>query len=137
MLLCDVDHFKLVNDRYGHQVGDEVLQEVAARLQLAVRHKDFVGRYGGEEFLIVLNQCRPSDVAESADRIRRSICDTPITTSAGPLTVSISLGANSIPQGNSYPTIESIIREADLKLYEAKAAGRNRTCVVESAAIAA
>ena len=138
VLLCDVDHFKSVNDRYGHQVGDEVLQEVAARLQLAVRHKDFVGRYGGEEFLIVLNQCRPSDVAESADRIRRSICDAPIMTSAGPLTISMSLGANAVPQGSSsYPTIESIIRDADLMLYEAKAAGRNRTCVVDAAAIAA
>jgi two-component system cell cycle response regulator len=137
VLLCDVDHFKSINDRFGHQVGDEVLQEIASRLQLAVRHKDFVGRYGGEEFLIVLNQCRPEDLPESAERVRRMICEVPVQTSAGMINVSISLGANAVPQGSSYPTINMIVKEADLALYEAKAKGRNRVCLVQPTSVAA
>ena len=136
VLLCDVDHFKIINDTYGHPVGDEVLQEIAVRLQGAVRGKDFVGRYGGEEFLIVLNRCRAEDLVEGAERIRRSICEMPIMTQAGPLAVTLSLGASAVQESSSYSTLELLVKEADRALYEAKAAGRNCVRLVECAMVA-
>ncbi len=135
ILLCDVDHFKSINDGYGHQTGDEVLQQIARRLQAAVRSKDHVGRYGGEEFLIVLNHCRPVDLPDSADRIRRCISDRPFETRAGALNVTLSLGANAISPQSVYPSIEAMIKDADLALYDAKAAGRNRVSLVKSTAV--
>ena len=92
VLLCDIDHFKQVNDTYGHAVGDEVLREVARRLQGAVRSYDFVGRYGGEEFLIILNSCEPTSALTRAEQMRETIAKQEVITDGGALRVTQSVG---------------------------------------------
>ena len=125
VILGDLDHFKSVNDTYGHLVGDQVLREVARRLLLSVRSYDFVGRYGGEEFLTVLNNCDPDAVLARAEQIRNNICTRPVHTDSGPLEVTMSLGAlRSCDWGHR--TAEDLINEADSALYTAKTEGRNR-----------
>uniref|UniRef100_E6QMD7 Response regulator receiver modulated diguanylate cyclase n=1 Tax=mine drainage metagenome TaxID=410659 RepID=E6QMD7_9ZZZZ len=126
LLLCDIDHFKNINDKYGHQTGDEVLEEVSTRLLCGVRSHDAVGRYGGEEFLILLSGCSGEHLKERAECIRRYICDSPFLTNNGPISVSMSVGALAIENwGKSIP-IEQYLKQADMALYRAKAAGRNR-----------
>ncbi|HEV2646276.1 MAG TPA: GGDEF domain-containing protein [Acidobacteriaceae bacterium] len=124
LLLVDVDHFKLVNDGLGHLVGDEVLREVARRLTEAVRSYDFVGRYGGEEFLLVLSNCDNGNPLERAEEIRKSICSTPIVSSRGTMHVTVSIGVLTSSDWSSMST-EEMLRQADTALYIAKAAGRN------------
>ena len=123
-LLGDLDHFKNVNDTYGHLVGDQVLREVARRLLLSVRSYDFVGRYGGEEFLIVLNNCRPDSAMARAEEIRKAICTRPIQTDAGLLGITMSLGVLLSSDWGRRPADE-LLREVDAALYAAKTAGRN------------
>ncbi len=132
VLLCDVDHFKRFNDTHGHLVGDQVLQQVAARLASSVRAVDYVGRYGGEEFLIVLNGCRVEDLPKQAERVRRSVIDEPFKTDAGPLAVSVSIGGTTLHEGGPALTLEQAVKEADMALYQAKAEGRNRVCLAEA-----
>jgi diguanylate cyclase (GGDEF)-like protein len=126
IIMADVDHFKRINDTYGHLVGDVVLQEVAQRLAAAVRCYDFVGRYGGEEFLILVPGCQREDLISSAERLRRCIADRPIATVAGPVLVTMSFGAVSA-EGGLDP--EALLRAADSALYDAKSGGRNRVAV--------
>jgi two-component system cell cycle response regulator len=123
ILLADVDHFKHVNDTLGHVVGDEVLMEIANRLLAAVRSYDFVGRYGGEEFLVVLNNCDPAFAPLRAEEIRKSISNRVIQTAKGPLTLTMSLGLLLSSEWGKKP-IEELLHEVDIALYEAKAAGR-------------
>jgi diguanylate cyclase (GGDEF)-like protein len=126
VLLGDLDHFKSVNDRYGHLVGDEVLREVAKRLLWAVRSYDFVGRYGGEEFLVVLNNCDTTHAFARAEEIRYAIANLPVQTDRGPLPVTMSLGVLSSRDWDLH-LVEEVLQEVDAALYEAKAAGRNCT----------
>jgi two-component system cell cycle response regulator len=125
VLLGDLDHFKSVNDTHGHLVGDQVLREVARRLLLSVRSYDFVGRYGGEEFLIVLNNCRPDSAMARAEEIRKIICTRPVQTDAGLLGITMSLGVLLSSDWGRRPADE-LLREVDGALYAAKNAGRNR-----------
>src|SRR5438094_7421322 len=85
ILMCDLDHFKSVNDTYGHVTGDDVLRETAKRLLGSVRSSDFVGRYGGEEFLIVLNNCKPAFAFARAEEICKAISQKPMPSSSGPI----------------------------------------------------
>jgi diguanylate cyclase (GGDEF)-like protein len=124
VLLADIDHFKLVNDAHGHVVGDELLREVARRLLGSVRSYDFVGRYGGEEFLLILNNCDSSLALDRAEEIRESICRDPIRTSAGAFPVTTSIGVLASREWGSME-VEEILREVDGALYRAKAGGRN------------
>jgi two-component system cell cycle response regulator len=125
ILLGDVDHFKNVNDTLGHIAGDEVLKEVARRMVASVRSYDYVGRYGGEEFLVVLNNCDASDQLLRAEQIRRAIASEPVETIQGPIPVTMSLGVLSSRDWGLRP-VEELLQEADVALYKAKAAGRNR-----------
>jgi len=130
VLMADLDHFKQVNDTYGHLVGDAVLQEVARRLMATVRSYDFVGRYGGEEFLIILPGCNHSDLMAGAERLRRTIADRPIETSAGELAMTLSLGCVSArSDGEGLQSCTALLRSADTALYAAKAGGRNQVAV--------
>jgi two-component system cell cycle response regulator len=130
LMMADVDHFKRINDTYGHLVGDIVLKEVAGRLAEAVRAYDSVGRYGGEEFLVIVPGCKPGDLAASAERLRRSIADSKVETSAGPLAVTLSIGiASGSDDGDGLRESEQLLRAADTALYAAKAEGRNRVGV--------
>ena len=126
VIMLDIDHFKRVNDNHGHLTGDVVLREVAARLLGAVRSYDFVGRYGGEEFLLVLPDCGPEDVTGSAERVRDAVGDTPVLLAGLEIAVTVSLGATVAEPGIS---AEELVRRADVALYRAKNAGRNRTAV--------
>ncbi len=120
MLLLDIDHFKNVNDTYGHQAGDALLCRLSAVLTDNVRKDDFIVRFGGEEFLIVLRELPLQDAVSIAERIRIQVenCDwTPKFT--------VSCGVCSFANGNRF---ESVIKTVDDKLYEAKNSGRNRTC---------
>ena len=124
ILMCDLDHFKSVNDTYGHLVGDDVLRETAKRLLASVRSYDFVGRYGGEEFLVVLNNCNPSYALARADEIRKAIAQKPVMSSCGLIPITMSLGLL-LNQEWGRRSAEDLLHEADVALYEAKAAGRN------------
>lgn len=125
ILLADLDHYKNVNDRYGHPVGDQVLREIARRFVHAVRAYDLVGRYGGEEFLLILGGCPATEAMARADQLRQSIEASSIATSCGPIAVTISIGV--LPaQEWAYPPIEDVLREVDVALYAAKTEGRNR-----------
>jgi two-component system, cell cycle response regulator len=124
VMLGDLDHFKGVNDAYGHIVGDEVLREVARRLLTSARSYDFVGRYGGEEFLIVLNNCDSSQAVARAEEVRIGIASRPIQTARGPLSVTMSLGILASREWD-LDLVEEILSETDQALYRAKADGRN------------
>ena len=146
ILMADIDHFKNINDTLGHQAGDRVLMEVAQRIVQMTRSSDFAGRYGGEEFLIILPGCSLADGLVRAEEFRQAIYGTPISVSTdlmrtvaggnglevteatGLLRVSCSFG---IAAGTAQPVSELLIHEADQALYSAKRAGRNRVYVRE------
>ena len=124
VMMCDIDHFKRVNDENGHAAGDDVLREVARRLQTSVRSYDMVGRYGGEEFLVVLNKCDPSSAVARAENLRNAVAAKPILLPTKPLTVTISVG---VALTTDFPNrdTDDILHASDMALYAAKAAGRN------------
>jgi two-component system, cell cycle response regulator len=132
LLLCDVDHFKQVNDTYGHLTGDIVLENVANRLSCSVRAYDAVGRYGGEEFLIVLSDCDKANAAVRAEAIREAISAVPITVGNTSIRVSISIGAITCQNWAASMPVERALAQADQALYKAKADGRNRTVFAEN-----
>jgi diguanylate cyclase (GGDEF)-like protein len=124
VIMADLDHFKRINDTYGHRVGDIVLREVAKRIQEATRRYDLVGRVGGEEFLIILPGCDEASASEFAERIRLAVSGNSIDTPAGPLAVTISIGATT--WSNDNPAIPHLLWEtADQALYRVKQNGRN------------
>ncbi len=125
VLLTDIDHFKKVNDTHGHQAGDAVLQETAHRMKSAIRAYDSMGRYGGEEFLIVLPGCDGEDAVHQAERIREAIAGPSYSYGGAVFTSTCSVGVSWRSCASSDDAAE-LIREADLALYRAKAAGRNR-----------
>jgi two-component system cell cycle response regulator len=124
VMLGDLDQFKNVNDTYGHAVGDEVLRETAKRLLASVRSYDLVGRYGGEEFLIVLNNCDSSQAVLRAEEVRNGIASHPVQTKRGPLPITMSLGVLASGDWNLH-LVEEVLSEADSALYQAKTDGRN------------
>lgn len=125
-LMLDVDHFKRINDTYGHLTGDAVLKEVAQRITRVVRVYDWVGRYGGEEFLVVLPNCNREQIKPTAERIRSMVSSHPVLAAGAEMRVSLSIGASVYTAGAISPT--QILSEADAALYRAKNNGRN--CVV-------
>jgi two-component system cell cycle response regulator len=128
VVMLDTDHFKGVNDVFGHPVGDQVLKEIARRMLSSVRSYDGVGRYGGEEFLVLLPACDLAGARERAEHLRAAIAERPIETSEGPVPLTASLGVLSTA---SWPEADgaSILRAVDAALYRAKAEGRNRIVV--------
>lgn len=125
VMMIDLDHFKQVNDEHGHLVGDDVLSESAARIKGVLRNVDFVGRYGGEEFLAVLPRCEPDFALEVAERMRAAVSSKPIASADQFLHVTASIGLAIVASSNRLPA-ESLLHEADLALYRAKEAGRNQ-----------
>ncbi|MGB8541733.1 MAG: diguanylate cyclase [Candidatus Acidiferrales bacterium] len=126
IVLLDVDHFKQVNDTHGHLCGDAVLQEVVRRITATVRAYDTVGRYGGEEFLVVAPSSDASNVLGLAERIRRAVEAQPISTEAGDISITVSLGA-AVSSGAAPVDPEIMLSTADEALYRAKEGGRNRS----------
>lgn len=124
LLLLDLDHFKEVNDTYGHPVGDEVLKETARRLQHGVRSYDFVGRYGGEEFLIAFPGASRELLCRRAEAIRKVVCNAPVHVKDGEVPISLSIGAVVAVGGKQ--SASEMVAVADVGLYKAKDSGRNR-----------
>ncbi|MGC9974646.1 MAG: diguanylate cyclase [Gaiellaceae bacterium] len=125
VLLCDLDHFKLINDKHGHLVGDSVLREVGRRLLNAVRNGDLVARYGGEEFVVLLPDSGKEKLREIGERCRRAFEEVPFELSHGhEAPVTISIGGACWPEDASTP--RELVGAADTALYRAKAEGRNR-----------
>ncbi len=126
VMMADIDHFKGINDTYGHEIGDVVLCDVAKRLQGAVRAYDAAGRHGGEEFLIISPELDAKGLPNFAERLRTRIAGTPVFTSAGPIRVTVSIGASALNDNESgMITADALLRAADTALYKAKAEGRN------------
>lgn len=124
VLMCDVDHFKNVNDTWGHAIGDAVLRGIAARLRGGCRRYDTVGRFGGEEFMAVLPGCTGETAADVAERLRVAVASKPLHTSAGDIAMAVSIGVAS-SEINGW-TSAPIVHAADVALYAAKRGGRNR-----------
>ena len=131
ILLCDVDHFKKINDVHGHLAGDAVLHEVANRLRGAVRGDDAVGRYGGEEFLVLLNGCDPRFVGERAEQLRIAVAGKIFPLESGDLSLTVSIGAIAVKGNGTSLTAEDVLGRADAALYRAKEEGRNRVIVAD------
>jgi diguanylate cyclase (GGDEF)-like protein len=132
LIIADIDHFKGVNDTYGHNVGDEVLEQIAGIMLSSVRATDFVIRYGGEEFVILQPETRAADAAAVAEKLRKTIGDTIMESTSRPgitLKVTISAGVAAFPIDGQ--TGEQVILKADKALYWAKQAGRNRVATMQ------
>jgi diguanylate cyclase (GGDEF)-like protein len=123
VFFADLDLYKLVNDRYGHLVGDEVLRCVSDRLAKAVRESDHIGRCGGEEFLVVLPNCGTEAAREVAERVRQHVGSQAIAVSSGVVKTTVSIGVSEWQSGQ---TIPELLHCADVALYRAKQNGRNR-----------
>lgn len=122
LAMMDADHFKNINDTYGHQTGDEVLRAISGRCQKTLRSHDVLGRYGGEEFVIVFPETNIGEATAVAERLRAAVADNPITVGANALAVTVSIGLASYAPGQD---LEKMFQRADSALYMAKQGGRN------------
>ena len=128
LILLDIDHFKLVNDQYGHLVGDDALRLIAKVVRQTVRTYDYTGRWGGEEFMLLLPRTAQDEALKIAERVRLDISKMPLVLPNGTaLNLSASLGVVSTSQNGDQP-LDTLLQRADDALYEAKAQGRNRVC---------
>lgn len=128
LLLLDVDHFKAVNDTYGHRTGDQVLSGIARLLQANLRESDMTVRWGGEEFLIVLQDCDRQEAFRVAEKLRSGLAAAPLDTGGTPIAVTISIGVSAY---DGEENLDQAISRADAALYEAKGQGRNRVVLSE------
>ena len=129
--MIDLDYFKKVNDTYGHLIGDMVLKEVTTRISNSLRQIDLLGRYGGEEFCLLLPGCDEKTAQQVAERLREEISNTPIQTNRGEISISASFGVGEYLLSSSR-TIETLIQHADDGLYQAKSNGRNQVVLVDT-----
>ena len=129
-IMCDVDHFKSINDTHGHQCGDEVLKAVAQRLRSGIRAVDWLVRYGGEEFVVVLAETNVSGAAIAAEHMRERLASEPFVCPSGSLTVTASFGVSGwrdeVPSGAS---LDGLMARCDMAVYDSKNGGRNRVSV--------
>jgi len=132
--LADIDQFKRINDTHGHAAGDVVLCEIARNMSESMRSYDSIGRYGGEEFLIVFPGCDKSNAVAMADRLRSCVFEKPSQYGGTLITVSISIGVATTDLSRTFDT-DDLIRNADSALYCAKSTGRNRVVLADEAEI--
>jgi diguanylate cyclase (GGDEF)-like protein len=125
VILCDIDRFKRVNDTLGHLFGDEALREIGRRLREQLRVYDGVGRYGGEEFLMVLPNCDLPDALMRANQLRESVANTPVVSSGEERLITMSMGV-AVSDSGGKQELEALLNRADAGLYAAKEKGRNR-----------
>ena len=130
LIMIDLDHFKDVNDRFGHAAGDLVLRAAAERMLGAVRDYDTLGRFGGEEFLVIVPETAPEDVRKLAERVRTAISMVPVTGPGEEITVTASCGVAMLAQGDL--TVDATLARADGALYAAKETGRDRVVLGET-----
>lgn len=127
ILICDIDHFKNINDTYGHLAGDAVLQEFASRVREVIKHSRAIARYGGDEFIIAVTNKSDTEAVAIAEDLRIHVASKPFFFQNLELNVHISIGVARV-QGPNISSI-SLISEADIALYRAKASGRNKVCL--------
>ncbi len=125
VVICDIDHFKKINDTHGHMVGDEVLCGLVRLLECHLRPYDYLGRWGGEEFVLILPAVKEKDEDGLYERLRKVVMDTTIHTKAGSISITISLGVKLWKENEN---ADQMITAADVALYRAKSEGRNRVC---------
>ena len=124
IMLADIDHFKGINDSFGHPTGDEALKEVARRIGADLRLYDLVGRYGGEEFLLILPACDLTPATHRAEQLRLSVSKNPILTGFGGISITMSIGIT-VSNSDSDVSVDELLQQADQALYRAKGLGRN------------
>ncbi len=130
-MIADIDHFKLINDTYGHPVGDEVIKQFAVKISSALRPYDSVGRLGGEEFLILVPNCALQEAALVAERLRSSVATDKFVIGQWIIPVTVSIGVSTLTGAD--PDVDKILQTVDSALYEAKNNGRNRVeCYIPS-----
>ncbi|MGB6066076.1 MAG: GGDEF domain-containing protein [Desulfomonilaceae bacterium] len=129
LMMIDLDHFKEINDTYGHAVGDEVLQMVAAVGRRILRSIDFFARYGGEEFAVALPETPLEQALKVAERLRRALSETPIASQSDPIYITVSIGVTVAEPGSA--DFNRLLQQADGALYGAKDNGRNRVEVFQ------
>lgn len=130
VLLFDIDHFKRINDTYGHPTGDAVLRNIAATVSPQLRNSDILGRYGGEEFIVILPHCDEAGATVVGEKIRAAIEQAALEVSTGALRVTVSVGGCAATDGLT--GVATLVAEADHALYEAKHGGRNQVCIVNA-----
>jgi diguanylate cyclase (GGDEF)-like protein len=130
VIMADLDHFKTINDTLGHQAGDAVLREMARRMSASLRSYDFVGRYGGEEFLVVIPGSDAATAADLGERLRQNVSAEPVQVAEASISATLSLGLAISTGEIAQP--EQLLQEADTALYAAKKAGRNRIEIYSS-----
>lgn len=131
-IMADIDHFKRVNDQYGHSVGDQVLTEFAQRLKAGIRSQDMAGRFGGEEFVVILQETDATMMRAVAERLRQSMEKTPFKVDELEIPVTASFGAAYFAPGSPFTASQdSVVRKSDELLYLAKNGGRNRVVGAE------
>jgi two-component system cell cycle response regulator len=128
LVFFDLDHFKHVNDTFGHLAGDGVLRVVAAQVRKAIRTEDVLARYGGEEFVVLVRGIAHKDVGVLADRVRTGIERLSIPWESQTIKITVSVGVASLSECEPRAPAEALVALADERLYEAKAGGRNRVC---------
>lgn len=124
LLMIDIDRFKLVNDAYGHDVGDEVLVQISKRFAKSIRNVDILGRQGGEEFIVLMPESSASGAHRVAERLRASLSGVPIKSSGPTISLTVSIGI--AIQETATPDLQALMKKADIALFRAKKAGRNR-----------
>jgi diguanylate cyclase (GGDEF)-like protein len=127
--MIDLDKLKLINDTYGHLVGDEILLMLAGLIRVSIRETDIFGRYGGDEFSLLLPDTSLPTAMQISERIRETVSHTPWLSEEGPIAVSISIGVTQAE--THYRKLEDLLAAADRALYRAKKSGRNRVEVLE------
>lgn len=132
LLMCDLDHFKTINDEHGHEAGDGVLAEFANLLKTSVRESEAVCRWGGEEFLVLLPNTSLEGAQVLAERIRSAMQDTPFVVASQPLQLTLTIGAASLRPSENF---QALLKRADDALYAGKRAGRNRVALEEALAV--
>lgn len=134
LVMLDIDHFKKINDTHGHPAGDEVLKTIARTISNSVRPYDWVGRWGGEEFLVVLPNTSIVEAGDVAERLRKAVGSSKVRLADGRelgFAASFGITSTSLAQGK-YPKLEELVKQADDALYRAKDEGRNRVCIHSS-----
>src|SRR5207237_1150632 len=126
VVMIDIDHFKSINDTYGHPAGDCVLREVARAMRSMIRTYDSAGRYGGEEFMIVLPGCNEITAVSHAERLRKSLSSLAVAAEQGEIRFTASFGVAVASRDSGLNNAEDLIQAADEALYRAKHQGRNR-----------
>ncbi len=128
LVMVDIDHFKKINDTFGHTEGDQILHKISSLLKTSVRKKDTVARYGGEEFIIILPEAGLEESFIIAERIRRLVENTSFEAGQAQINLTLSLGISNFPSHRA-KSKEELVKMADQALYDAKRGGRNKVCI--------